>query len=41
MTAIPLDASLAISVPAWSSMKTGLDPGQLGSFGFRTRADQS
>jgi predicted AlkP superfamily phosphohydrolase/phosphomutase len=41
MTAIPLDGSLAISVPACSSMMTGLGPGQLGSFGFRNRADHS
>lgn len=31
----------AITVPAWSSMMTGLDPGQLGVYGFRNRADWS
>ena len=28
-----------ITVPAWSSMMTSLDPGQLGFYGFRNRAD--
>ena len=31
----------AITVPAWSCMMTGLDPGQLGFYGFRNRADWS
>lgn len=31
----------AITVPAWSSMMTGLDPGQLGLYGFRNRTDRS
>jgi predicted AlkP superfamily phosphohydrolase/phosphomutase len=31
----------AITVPAWSSMMTGLDPGQLGFYGFRNRTDHS
>ena len=31
----------AITVPAWSCMMTGLDPGQLGFYGFRNRADHS
>lgn len=29
----------AITVPAWSSMLTGKDPGELGIYGFRNRAD--
>lgn len=29
----------AITVPAWSSMMTGCDPGQLGFYGFRNRKD--
>jgi len=28
-----------ITVPAWMSMMTGLDPGQLGLYGFRNRLD--
>ncbi|MEO6577408.1 MAG: alkaline phosphatase family protein [Candidatus Limnocylindria bacterium] len=31
----------AITVPAWSAMMTGRDPGQLGFYGFRNRADHS
>ena len=31
----------AITVPAWASMMTGLDPGQLGFYGFRNRLDRS
>lgn len=31
----------AITVPAWASMMTGLDPGQLGFYGFRNRSDYS
>jgi predicted AlkP superfamily phosphohydrolase/phosphomutase len=31
----------AITVPAWSCMMSGLDPGQLGFYGFRNRADHS
>ncbi|HEY0738413.1 MAG TPA: sulfate adenylyltransferase [Herpetosiphonaceae bacterium] len=31
----------AITVPAWSCMMTGRDPGQLGFYGFRNRADYS
>ena len=31
----------AITVPAWSAMMTGCDPGQLGFYGFRNRADHS
>ena len=30
-----------ITVPAWSSMMTSLDPGELGFYGFRNRADYS
>ncbi len=30
-----------ITVPAWSTMMTGLDPGQLGFYGFRNRSDYS
>jgi len=30
-----------ITVPAWSSMLSGKDPGQLGFYGFRNRADAS
>jgi predicted AlkP superfamily phosphohydrolase/phosphomutase len=30
-----------ITVPAWSCMVTGLDPGELGIYGFRNRADHS
>ncbi|HEX3540149.1 MAG TPA: alkaline phosphatase family protein [Acidimicrobiales bacterium] len=30
-----------ITVPAWSCMTSGLDPGQLGIYGFRNRADYS
>lgn len=30
-----------ITVPAWSVMLTGRDPGQLGFYGFRNRADYS
>jgi predicted AlkP superfamily phosphohydrolase/phosphomutase len=31
----------AITVPAWSSMLSGKDPGELGIYGFRNRADYS
>jgi predicted AlkP superfamily phosphohydrolase/phosphomutase len=31
----------AITVPAWSSMLSSQDPGQLGFYGFRNRADHS
>ena len=31
----------AITVPAWASMTTGRDPGELGFYGFRNRADHS
>ncbi len=30
-----------ITVPAWTSMTTGLDPGELGLYGFRNRKDHS
>ena len=30
-----------ITVPAWSSMLTSKDPGTLGFYGFRNRADRS
>jgi len=30
-----------ITVPAWTSMLTGKDPGELGFYGFRNRADYS
>lgn len=37
-----LDSSIpAITVPAWSSMLSGRDPGELGIYGFRNRADYS
>jgi predicted AlkP superfamily phosphohydrolase/phosphomutase len=31
----------AITVPAWASMMSGKDPGQLGFYGFRNRADRT
>lgn len=31
----------AITVPAWSCMMTGRDPGELGVYGFRNRADRT
>ena len=31
----------AVTVPAWASMLTGRDPGQLGFYGFRNRVDWS
>jgi len=31
----------AITVPAWSAMMTGRDPGQLGFYGFRNRRDHT
>lgn len=34
-------ATPAITVPAWSSMTSGKDPGVLGFYGFRNRADYS
>jgi predicted AlkP superfamily phosphohydrolase/phosphomutase len=37
-----LDSSIpAITVPAWSCMLSGKDPGELGIYGFRNRADYS
>ena len=30
-----------VTVPAWTSMLTGKDPGELGFYGFRNRADHS
>jgi predicted AlkP superfamily phosphohydrolase/phosphomutase len=36
----PLESSLPpITVPAWMSMMTGRDPGELGLYGFHNRAD--
>ncbi|HID89860.1 MAG TPA: phosphodiesterase [Anaerolineae bacterium] len=38
----PLSSSIpCITVPAWTSMFTGKDPGVLGFYGFRNRADYS
>lgn len=38
----PLTSSIpCITVPAWSSMTSGKDPGVLGFYGFRNRADYS
>jgi predicted AlkP superfamily phosphohydrolase/phosphomutase len=38
----PLESTIpAITVPAWASMMTGRDPGQLGLYGFRNRVDNS
>ncbi|MGW8180715.1 MAG: alkaline phosphatase family protein, partial [bacterium] len=38
----PLDSCVpCITVPAWSSMTSGKDPGILGFYGFRNRADYS
>jgi predicted AlkP superfamily phosphohydrolase/phosphomutase len=38
----PLESSVPpITVPAWSVMVTGRDPGELGCYGFRDRADRS
>ena len=38
----PLESTIpAITVPAWSAMMTGRDPGQLGFYGFRNRRDHS
>ncbi len=38
----PLESTIpAITVPAWASMMTGRDPGQLGLYGFRNRVDHS
>ncbi len=38
----PLSSSIpCITVPAWTSMLTGKDPGVLGFYGFRNRADYS
>ena len=31
----------AITVPAWASMMSSKDPGQLGCYGFRNRADRT
>jgi predicted AlkP superfamily phosphohydrolase/phosphomutase len=31
----------AITVPAWSCMMTGRDPGELGIYGFRNRRDRN
>lgn len=36
-----MSSTPAITVPAWSSMLTGKDPGVLGFYGFRNRADYS
>lgn len=37
-----LESSIpAITVPAWSCMMTGRDPGELGIYGFRNRSDRS
>lgn len=37
-----LESSIpAITVPAWSCMMTGRDPGELGIYGFRNRRDRS
>src|SRR5512146_33683 len=36
-----LESSIpAITVPAWSCMMTGRDPGELGIYGFRNRRDR-
>jgi len=38
----PLTSSIpAITVPAWASMMSSKDPGQLGFYGFRNRADRT
>jgi predicted AlkP superfamily phosphohydrolase/phosphomutase len=38
----PLTSTIpAITVPAWASMMSSQDPGQLGFYGFRNRADHS
>jgi predicted AlkP superfamily phosphohydrolase/phosphomutase len=38
----PLSSSIpCITVPAWSSMLSSKDPGELGLYGFRNRADHS
>lgn len=38
----PLKSSIpAITVPAWSCMMTGRDPGELGIYGFRNRATRA
>jgi predicted AlkP superfamily phosphohydrolase/phosphomutase len=38
----PLTSAIpCITVPAWSSMLSGKDPGRLGFYGFRNRADYS
>jgi predicted AlkP superfamily phosphohydrolase/phosphomutase len=38
----PLESTVPpITVPAWSCMLTGKDPGELGFYGFRNRADHS
>ncbi|MGA0200805.1 MAG: alkaline phosphatase family protein, partial [Prochlorotrichaceae cyanobacterium] len=37
-----LESSIpAITVPAWSCMMSGRDPGELGIYGFRNRLDRS
>ncbi|MBN1317463.1 MAG: alkaline phosphatase family protein, partial [Anaerolineales bacterium] len=36
-----MSSTPAITVPAWSSMLSGKDPGVLGFYGFRNRADYS
>ncbi len=37
----PLESSIpAITVPAWSCMMSGRDPGELGIYGFRNRRDR-
>jgi predicted AlkP superfamily phosphohydrolase/phosphomutase len=38
----PLESTIPpITVPAWMSMMTGIDPGTLGVYGFRNRKDHS
>ncbi|MDY6851491.1 MAG: alkaline phosphatase family protein, partial [Thermodesulfobacteriota bacterium] len=38
----PLTSTIPpVTVPAWASMLTGKDPGQLGLYGFRNRRDRS
>ena len=38
----PLESTIpAITVPAWAAMFSGRDPGELGFYGFRNRADYS
>lgn len=38
----PLESCIpAITIPAWSCMMSGRDPGELGIYGFRNRADRN